>query len=70
MPDTSSLDIYRTANVLLKEYPTEEAPLMAAKCADALLDLGDIDGQRVWNAVLCAVQKLVGLDRKPSERVN
>ena len=67
---TSELDIYRTANILVKEYGLEQAPLMAAKRADALLDLGDVDGQRVWKGVLRAVQELIRRDRKPAERIN
>jgi hypothetical protein len=45
---TSDLDIYRTASIIVKECGPEQAPLMAAKLADALLDPGDVDGQRVW----------------------
>ena len=67
---TAPLDIYRTANILVKEYGPEQAPLMAARRADALLDLGDGDGQRVWKAVLRAVQELVGRDRKSNELLN
>ena len=67
---TSELDIYRTANVLVREYGAEQAPLMAAKRADALLDRGDVEGQRVWKAVPQVVQELIRLDRKPGERVN
>jgi hypothetical protein len=67
---TSELDVYRAANILVKEYGAEEAPLMAAKRAEALLDLGDVDGQRVWKGVLRAVQELIRLDRTPGERVN
>jgi hypothetical protein len=67
---TSDLDIYRTAAVLVREYGPEQAPLMAAKRADALLGLGDADGQRVWKAILRAVQELVRHGRKPGERVN
>jgi hypothetical protein len=67
---TSDLDIYRTANILVKEYGLEQAPLMAAKRADALLDLGDIDGQRVWKAILRAVQELIRTGRRSGERVN
>ena len=70
MSTTAELDIYRAANILVKEYGAEQAPLMAAKRADALLDLGDIDGQRVWKAVLRAVQELIRRDRKPDESVN
>jgi hypothetical protein len=32
---TAELDIYRAANILVKEYGAEQAPLMAAKRADA-----------------------------------
>jgi hypothetical protein len=67
---TAVLDIYRAANILVKEYGAEQAPLMAAKRADALLDLGDVDGQRVWRAVLRAVQELIRQERKPGERLN
>jgi hypothetical protein len=66
----STLDIYRTANILVKEYGAEQAPLMAAKRADALLERGDLDGQRTWKAVLRAVQELTRTQREPGERVN
>jgi hypothetical protein len=67
---TAKLDIYRAANILVKEYGAEQAPLMAAKRADTLLDLGDIDGQRVWKEVLRAVRELIRRDRKPYEQLN
>ncbi len=66
----AELDIYRAANILVKEYGAEQAPLMAAKRADALLELGDIEGQRTWKAVLRAVQELMRTERGLSERVN
>jgi hypothetical protein len=66
----ADLDIYCTANVLVKEYGVEEAPLMAAKRADALLALGDVDGQRMWTGGLRAVQELTWRDQKPGERVD
>jgi hypothetical protein len=44
----SPLDLYRTANTLVQQYGPEDAFLMAAKRADALLESGDVDGQRVW----------------------
>jgi hypothetical protein len=43
---------------------------MAAKRADALLDLGDADGQRVWKNVLRAVHELIRREPKPDERLN
>jgi hypothetical protein len=36
----------------------------------ALLDLGDVDGQRVWKAVLRAVEELIRTERRSGERVN
>jgi len=39
-------------------------------CADAMLELGDLDGQRTWKAVLRAVQEITRIERGPSERVN
>ncbi len=44
---TSDLDIYRTANVLIREHG-EDAALEAAQRADAMLEKGRLDGQRVW----------------------
>ncbi len=44
---TSDLDIYRTANVLVKHYGEDAAPEVAQR-ADAMLEEGSLDGQRVW----------------------
>ncbi len=43
---TSDLDIFRTASVLIREHG-EDAALEAAQCADAMLEKGSLDGQRV-----------------------
>ena len=51
------LDIYRTANVLIKQHG-EDAPIHAAMRADAMLEKGDLGGQAVWKRVLRAVGKL------------
>jgi hypothetical protein len=67
---TGALDIYRIANILVKEYGAEQAPLMAAKRADALLEIGDVDGQQVWKAVLRAVREIMRTERNASESVN
>jgi hypothetical protein len=66
----ADLDIYRAANILVKEYGVEQAPLMAAKRADAMLEVGDAEGQRVWTAVLRAVLDLTRTERGPGEAVN
>ncbi len=46
---TSDLDIYRTANVLVKHYG-EDAALEAAQRADAMLEKGAIDGSGCGSA--------------------
>jgi hypothetical protein len=43
---TSDLDLYRTANVLVKHYG-EDAALEAAQRADAMLEKGCLDVQRL-----------------------
>jgi hypothetical protein len=67
---TNDLDIYRAANILVKEYGIEQGPLTAAKRTDTLLDLGDLDGQQVWKAVLRAVEGLIRTERRSGERLN
>ena len=51
------LDIYRSANVLVKHHG-EDAPIEAAMRADAMLEKGDLDGCGVWKRVLKAVEGL------------
>jgi hypothetical protein len=43
---TSDLDIYRTAGVLIREHG-EDAALEAAQRADAMLEKGSLDGNRL-----------------------
>ena len=52
---TSDLDIYRSANLLVKQHG-EDAPIRAAMCADAMLAMGDLDGYTVWKHILRAVE--------------
>ncbi len=51
------IEIYRAANQLVKRYG-QDAELEAAKQADAMLEAGDIDGQRVWQRILNAIDEL------------
>ena len=51
------LDIYRSANVLVKQHG-QDAPIHAAMRADAMLDSGDLDGYAVWKRILRAVEEL------------
>ncbi len=41
------LDIYRSANLLVKQHG-EDAPIEAAMRADAVLEAGDLDGYGVY----------------------
>ncbi len=50
-------DIYRSANLLIKQHG-QDAPIHAAMRADAMLDKGDLEGYGVWRRVLRAVGEL------------
>ncbi len=51
------LDIYRSANLLVKQHG-EDAPIHAAMRADAMLEAGDLDGYAVWKRVLRAIDEM------------
>ncbi len=53
----SDIDIYRSANVLIKRHG-ENAPIHAAMRADELLDAGDLDGAAVFKRILKALREL------------
>jgi hypothetical protein len=53
----SDLDIWRSANELIKQFG-DTADIEAAARADALLDKGDLDGQRVWQRILKAIEEM------------
>ena len=53
----SDLDAYRSAKVLTDRHGSE-ATIHAAMNADAMLDKGDIDGERVWMRIIRAVREL------------
>ncbi len=62
------LDIYRTANVLIRELG-EDAPIRAAMCADAMLKMADLAGCTVWKRVLRAAEELQSKERPPGVSV-
>ncbi len=66
---TSDLDIYRSANLLVKQHG-DDAPIEAAMRADAMLEAGDLDGLAVWRRILKAVVELQGTALKPGEAVH
>jgi hypothetical protein len=46
-----TLNLNNSANVLVQQYGTEDALLLAAKRADALLEVGDVEAQVGCRAV-------------------
>ncbi len=59
---TSDLDIYRSANELIKQHG-EDAPILAAMRADELMETGDMDGRAVWLRIVKAIEELVSEER-------
>src|ERR1700746_935613 len=50
----SDLDIWRAANLLIRQHGTD-AELEAAKRADLMLERGDLDGQSLWRRIRRAI---------------
>ena len=63
---TSKLDIFRSANILVKRYG-EDAAIEAAMRADAMLDRGDLDGCAVWKRIVRAVEEIQRAEPAPGE---
>ena len=55
MPD--EIDIYRSANLLIKQHG-DDAAIFAAMQADACLEKGELDGKVVWLAGIRAIAEL------------
>ncbi len=51
------LDIYRAANVLVKQHG-QDAPIEAAMRADAMIEKGDLGGYAVWKRILRAIEEM------------
>ena len=60
----SDIDVFRSAKLLVDQHGGE-APIEAALRFDAMLEKGDLDGQRVWLRILKAINQL--LEQKPRE---
>ncbi len=65
----SDLDIYRSANVLVKQHGPD-APIHTAMRADAMLEAGDLDGYAVWKRILRAVEELQRVEPRPGGKVH
>ncbi len=59
-----NLDIYRSANVLVKRHG-QDAPIQAAMRAVAMLEKGDLERYAVWKRIIKAVEELQGKTPRP-----
>ncbi len=59
---TSDLDIYRSANELIKQHG-DAADIETAMRADELMESSDMEGVAVWKMILKAIKEL--LDKTP-----
>ena len=51
------IDIYRSANLLIKQHG-DDAAIFAAMQADSCLEKGDLEGKRTWLKVIEAIKEL------------
>ena len=64
----SDLDIYRSAKLLIDQHG-DEAAIHAAMRVDELMEVGDLDGRRVWLRVLKAIEDLLAEEASPGVSV-
>ncbi len=65
----SDADIYRGANLIIKQYG-KDAPTHAAMRAVAMLDKGDLGGYAVWRRILRAAEGLQKTEPESGEAVH
>jgi len=53
----SDLDIWRAANLLIRQHG-DDAELAAARRADLMLERGDLEGQTLWKRISRAIVEL------------
>ncbi len=63
------LDIYRSANELIKQFG-DAADIEAAMRADERLAAGDMGGEAVWLRIVKAVEELISKDRPAGAKVH
>jgi hypothetical protein len=66
---TSDIDIYRSANELIKQHG-DAADIEAAMRADERLAVGDMDGEAVWLRIVKAVEELLSKERPDDAEVH
>lgn len=65
----ASADIWRTANLLIKQHG-DDAPIHAAIRADELLAAGDFEGLAVWKAIIRAIDELLANEAPTNARLH
>ncbi len=66
---TSDIDIYRSANELIKQHG-EVADIEAAMRADERLAAGDMEGEAVWLRIVKAIEELQSQERPAGAEVH
>ncbi len=66
---TSDIDIYRSANELIKQHG-DAADIEAAMRADERLAAGDMEGEAVWLWILEAIEELLSEERPGDAEVH
>ena len=66
---TSDLDIYRSANELIKQHGGV-ADIEAAMRADELMEAGDMEGEAVWLRIVKAIEELLSEERPEGAEVH
>jgi hypothetical protein len=56
--------------MLLKNYGTAGATFRATQRADACLDQGDANGQKVWLRIISAIQEMARTEKLPLDRLH
>ncbi len=66
---TSDLDIYRSANELIKQHG-DAADIEAAMRADERLAARDMEGEAVWLRIVKAIEELLSEERPKDAEVH
>jgi len=66
----AEIDIYRAANLIIKQRGALEAEIEAAQRADELLAAGDMDGRGVWLMQSGANPSPPDFPNRPNIRLN
>ncbi len=66
---TPDLDIYRSANELIKQFG-DAADIEAAMRADELMEAGDMEGRAVWLRIVKAIEELLSEERPDDAEIH